>query len=49
MERIREYQLQRLRYHYAVLQFATADDAARAYEHCDGVEYETSGTRIDLR
>ncbi len=49
MERVRAYQVNRLRYFYAVAEFDSAESASRVYEQCDGHEYELSATRFDLR
>ena len=48
-ERVRKYQVNRLRYYYAVAEFMSADAADSVYKACDGSEYELSGTRFDLR
>ncbi len=47
--RLRRYQLQRLKYFYAIAEFDTKDSAAAVYEACDGVEYASTGIRFDLR
>jgi len=48
-EALRAYQLQRLKYYYAVIECDTAETAAAIYEQCDGLEYETTSNIMDLR
>ncbi|VDK33739.1 unnamed protein product [Taenia asiatica] len=47
--RLRRYQLQRLKYFYAIAEFDSKETAAAVYEACDGVEYGSTGVRFDLR
>ena len=46
---LRKYQLQRLRYYYAIIEFNNLNSAEEVYKKCDNTEYESSGNFFDLR
>jgi hypothetical protein len=46
---LRRYQLERLRYFYAILTFSTKDAAKHVYDMVDGAEYLSSANFFDLR
>jgi hypothetical protein len=46
---LRKYQLQRLQYFYAILEFSSSSVAKAVYDAVDGTEYQTTANFFDLR
>jgi hypothetical protein len=47
--KLREFELQRMRYYYAIADFDSVETSAHVYRECDGMEFMASGNLIDLR
>lgn len=48
-ERVRRYQLNRMKYYYAIAEFDSIESAELVYKELDGLEYEGSSIELDLR
>lgn len=48
-EKLRAYELQKLKYYYAVVTCDSVKTASAVFDNCDQLEYETSSNLLDLR
>lgn len=48
-EKLRQYELQRLKYFYAIAEFDSVGTASHIYRECDNMEFQGSGNVLDLR
>lgn len=48
MDQLRQYQLERLRYYYAIATFSTISAARHVMEECNGTEFERTANMMDL-
>lgn len=47
--KLRAYERSKLRYYYAIAEFDNEKTAAMVYNECDGMEFEKTATKFDLR
>jgi hypothetical protein len=49
LEKVRQYEKDKLKYYFAVITFDSINTASAVYNECDGLEFETSSNVLDLR
>lgn len=48
MDQLRQYQLERLRYYYAIAEFSTVQASMKVLSECNGTEFERTANMFDL-
>lgn len=48
-EKLRAYEVSKLKYYFSIVEFATSQQADLAYKEVDGMEFEHSSSSIDMR
>lgn len=48
-DRLRQFEIDQMKYYYAVISFDSIDTAVKVYEECDGLEIERTSNCLDLR
>jgi len=49
MYKLRKYEIERLKYYFAIIECDSKKTAKVIYENMDGMEYEMTGLKVDLR
>eukprot|EP01096_Ripella_sp_DP13-Kostka_P000157 TRINITY_DN10214_c0_g1_i1.p1 TRINITY_DN10214_c0_g1~~TRINITY_DN10214_c0_g1_i1.p1 ORF type:complete len:733 (+),score=370.29 TRINITY_DN10214_c0_g1_i1:77-2200(+) len=49
MDELKKYELSRMKYYFAVVEFDSAKTALHVYRECDGMEVESTSNALDLR
>jgi len=49
LEKVRKYEMRKLKFYFAVAHFDSVETADKVYNECDGMEFEKSSSCFDLR
>ncbi|EGC40320.1 hypothetical protein DICPUDRAFT_15659, partial [Dictyostelium purpureum] len=49
LEKLRQYELSKLKYYYAIVKCSSVETANKIYEECEGMEIEDTANVLDLR